>query len=66
VQVTNSTYDAARRRASVRKGRERGCWVYIAADELHKALGDVPEAAPFYRTWGLSGRTVMVKLYSEP
>lgn len=50
----------------MRKGRERGCWVYVPADELQKALGTVPEVQPFYRTWGLSGRTVMVKLYTDP
>lgn len=59
-------YDAARRRRSVRRGRERGCWVYIPAEELRKAgIGD---ALPWYRTWGsaVRGARVTVNLYREP
>lgn len=49
----------------MRRGRERGCWLYIPAEELSKALGEVPEEPPAYRVWGLRGRTVMAKLYDE-
>lgn len=59
-------YDRARRRRSVRRGRERGCWVYIPEEELRKAGIEGPP--PFYRTWGsaVRGHRVTVNLYSEP
>jgi len=59
-------YDAARRRRSVRRGRERGCWVYIPLEELQRAGIDGPP--PWYRTWGSSvrGARVTVNLYREP
>lgn len=59
-------YDAGRRRRSVRRGRERGCWVYIPQEELAKAAYDGP--APWYRVWGSSvrGSRVTVNLYPEP
>lgn len=56
-------YDSGQRRQSVRKGRERGCWVYIAAEELVKTGIDLDDDPPFYRVWaGARGRTV-VQLY---
>lgn len=58
-------YDPARRRRGVRRGRERGCWLYVPAEELERAGVPAPDAAPHYRVWGLKGRTVMVKLYTE-
>lgn len=60
--ATAGRYDSAARRQSVRRGRERGCWVYIPAEELDKTgFGDGPP--PFYRCWGGGrGRTV-VQLY---
>lgn len=62
-------YDSAARRQSVRKGRERGCWVYIPAEELRKAGVDVDGPPPFFRTSGYqrskSGRSVIVELYGE-
>lgn len=55
---------------SVRRGRERGCWVYIPADEL-KAAGIPPDAPPpFYKMCGYqrsaNGHTVVVSLYRQP
>lgn len=49
----------------MRRGRERGCWVYIPAEELLKAGIDGPR--PWYRTWGSSvrGARVTVNLYRE-
>jgi hypothetical protein len=59
-------YDQARRRRAVRKGRERGCWVYIPAEELARTRIGVGEAPPFYRTFGRDGgATVVVALYAE-
>jgi hypothetical protein len=56
-------YDAARRRRSLRKQRERGCSVYIPADVL-EAAGFAPnEPPPFYRVWGSRRGSVLVRLY---
>jgi hypothetical protein len=57
-------YDDGARRLSVRRGRERGCWVYIPAEELLKAGIDTAGTdPPFYRTWGSRRGSVLVRLY---
>ena len=61
-------YDHAERKRGVQKGRERGCWVYIAAVELAKAgFGDT---VPYYRTTGYqrsrNAGSVIVSLYRQP
>lgn len=56
-------HDPAQRRLANRSGRERGCWVYIPAEELLKAGIDPHGALPFYRTWGTRRATVLVRLY---
>jgi hypothetical protein len=64
-------YDPAKRRRSVRRGRERGAWVFVPAAEL-QAAGIEPQAPPpFYRLWAKPRRssapgTVLVQLYREP
>ena len=58
-------YDAAARRRSQRRGRERGCHIYIPAEELVKAGIDPAGPPPAYRTWGTSRGGVMVRLYRE-
>jgi hypothetical protein len=60
-------YDHAERRRAVRKGREKGCWVYIPQEELqHCGEPFANGEPPFYRTWGAPGRgRVMVSLYTE-
>jgi len=59
-------YDPMARRRAVRRGRERGCWVYIPAEELSKTRITAEGPAPYYRTHGRShGRTVLVELYRE-
>jgi hypothetical protein len=58
-------YDSAARRQSKRSGRETGCWAYIPAEELHKAGVDPAGPAPFYRVWGSSRGSVLVRLYRE-
>jgi hypothetical protein len=60
-------YDPMRRRRAVRRGRERGCWVYIAAPELAKTRLRLLEGPPpFYRAHGRTGgRTIMVELFTE-
>lgn len=63
-------YDALARRQATRKQRERGCSVYIPAEELAKAGIDPDGPAPFYRTWGYrrgpNSASVIVALYREP
>lgn len=57
--------DASARLRSQRRGRMKGCYVYIAADELVKAGYDPNGPAPFYRVWGSSRGGLFVRLYSE-
>lgn len=63
--MTAGRYDSAERRAGVRKGRERGCWVYIPAEELAKTGHDPHGAVPRYRVWGSSRGSVLVRLYRD-
>ena len=59
-------YDSAALRRSVRKGRERGCWVYVPAEELAKTRAGVADLPPRYRTVGRqNGSTVIVTFYRE-
>lgn len=58
-----TSYDQARRKRAHRKGRERGCHVYIAADELRACGIDPNGAPPDYRVWPGRKRTVLVQLY---
>lgn len=60
-------YDAALRRRAKRAGRERGCWIYIAAEELERAGIDPHGPAPWYRVTGTQtrGARAMVNLYRE-
>ena len=62
---TNTRYDAAARRVAQRRGRERGCWVYVPAEELVKAGIDPAGEPPLYRTWGTRSGGVLVRLYRQ-
>lgn len=59
-------YDAGLRRRATRGGRDKGCRVYIAAEELSKAGFDPSDPAPYYRVWGSSRGGLFVRLYREP
>ena len=63
-------YDPAERKRGVRRGRERGCWVYIAADELVAAGFNPADLPPYYRVHGYqrsaNAGSVIVSLYREP
>lgn len=67
--AASGRYDAAERKRGVRKGRERGCWVYIAAAELERA-GFLEDDPPYYRAHGFqrsaNAGSVIVSLYRDP
>lgn len=58
-------YDAFRRRRSKRQQRERGCWIYIPAEELLKAGISPAGPPPAYRLWGRQRGSLLVRLYRE-
>lgn len=58
-----TTYDAAQHRQSIRRGRERGVWVFVPATELRAAGIDPQADAPKYRVWARKGGQVIVRLY---
>jgi len=60
------SYDFAVRRRAVRKGRERGCWVYVPGEELAKVGRLDPEAPPLYRVWAGRSGSVVVTFYKAP
>lgn len=60
------SYDYAKRRKTKRAGRERGCWVYISAEELQAAGIDPQGETPWYRAWGTKRGGVMLRLYKKP
>lgn len=61
--------DPALRRRTKRAGRERGCWLYIPADDLQRAGIDPSGTPPFYRINAYqrskNGHTAIVTLYKE-
>jgi len=64
--VPPGRHDAGLRRRSTRKGRERGCSLYIAAEELQAAGIDPKALPPLYRVWAGRKRTLVVSLYPQP
>lgn len=58
-------YDQGLRRIGQRRGRERGCWLYVPAEELKKASIDPAGPPPFYRIWPRRKRTLLVQFYEE-
>lgn len=61
-----SRYDDGARRKSVRKGAERGVWIFIPAAELRKAGIDPHGPVPRYRLWGRARGSVLLRLYANP
>ncbi len=59
--------DVAARKRAKRGGRERGCWLYIPAEQLVECGLDPYGPAPWYRIWtDRGGRPrLMVNLYRE-
>jgi hypothetical protein len=58
-------YDRAKRRRTVRRGREKGCWLYVPAEELEKAGYDPGGPPPFYRVWASPRGSLRARLYRE-
>ncbi len=56
-------YDVARRRRSTRAQRQRGCFIYVPAEELERAGYTSAEPPPYYRVWGRKRGSVIVQLY---
>lgn len=59
-------HDAGQRRKASRKGRERGCSLYIAAEELAAAGIDPYGPPPTFKVWTGRKRTLMIALYVTP
>lgn len=63
------TYDPARRRRAVRKGNERGVWVFIPSAELLAATVDdltpLDGPPPYYRLFSNVRRRVIVQFYDS-
>lgn len=56
-------YDSAQRRRGLRKGRERGCSVYIPAEALERAGFDPAGSPPYYRIWASPRGRLVIQLY---
>lgn len=56
-------YDPAERRLAQRVGRQKGCRVYIPAEELLKAGYGPDEDPPAYRVWGAPRGRIVIQLY---
>jgi hypothetical protein len=63
--LDSSETDLAHEHRSVRRGRERGCWVYIPAVVLREQGVDTTKPPPSYRIWPGRKKTVLVQLYER-
>lgn len=61
--LPSGRYDAGRRRRTKRSGRETGCWVYIAGEELRAAGFEPAGELPWYRVWSSPRGGVRLRLY---
>lgn len=64
-KLQRSKYDPQLRRRSHRGRRERGVWVYIAAEELVRAGVSVFDPPPDYRVWGGRRGGLFLRLYKR-
>lgn len=65
--LAQGRHDPALRRRATRGGRQRGCFVYIAAEQLAAVGIDPYDEPPWYRVWPAPGRPrLVVNLYREP
>lgn len=64
--VVSGRFDQGVWRVAQRRGRERGCWVYIAAEQLSVCGIDPYSPAPEYRVWAAGPRPrAMVNLREQ-
>jgi|GraSoiStandDraft_59_1057299.scaffolds.fasta_scaffold1196396_1 hypothetical protein len=56
-------HDTAERKQAQRHGREKGCRVYIAAEQLEAAGIDPNGPKPWYRVWAGERGRFIVTLY---
>lgn len=62
--VSPGRFDQGERKQSQRRGRERGCWVYISAEQLAQCGIDPRDDPPQYRIWAATSRPrVVASLY---
>lgn len=59
-------HDPGLRRRALRAGRQRGCSIYITAEDLQRAGFAPDEPPPWYRVWGGARGRYIVVLYREP
>ena len=59
-------HDQGARRKAARKQRERGCHLYIPAEQLVACGIDPLGPAPWFKTWNGRKGTILVQLYREP
>lgn len=63
--ASRGSFDPARRRRALRKGREKGCSIYIPAEILQAAGYPEGSPIPFYRVWAGRRGGLTVRLYRE-
>lgn len=65
-KVKQGRHDSAARRKGLRTKGQRGCSIYIPAEELLKAGVDPwAEEPPYYRIWAGPRGRVVIQLYRE-
>jgi len=64
--IPSGRHDAAERRKASRKGRERGCSLYIAAEELAAAGIDPYSDPPLFKVWPSRKGSLLIQLYKPP
>lgn len=62
-ETRNGRHDPAVRRKSIRKQREKGCSIYITADDLRRAGIPADGLPPLYRVWAGRRRGLTITLY---
>lgn len=58
------SYDSARRRKAIRRGTERGRWLYVPAEVL-ETMDRAGDAPLYYRIWPGRRGSLAVRLYRD-
>lgn len=64
-EVPAGRADTAARKRGTRGGRQKGCYIYIPAEQLTQAGFDPHGELPWYRVTCTRHGTVLVNLYHE-